>query len=208
MASCLHETLSFVLSVRTLTGLLCKHEAHVFSLKNESGQDFQGILETRSVDALKCQRQHCRLKLTARSMTTVAKKSNADCISALCFIACPKKLVFCGLLMNLSETSHGDFPPQRRWEQAPCVSRRKACPRTGVLRSSDDTLCNFEQASRHETLDFALKCSDPCGPPWPRQCGCISMPKGLSAKDVSERPFVMNTLLRSRLFKKHQVDGR
>ena len=40
------------LSVLTLTGLLGKRGARV-SLKNESGQDFKGIPETRSVDALK-----------------------------------------------------------------------------------------------------------------------------------------------------------
>ena len=30
------------------------------------------------------------------------------------------EMVFCSLLMTLSETSHGDFP-RRRWEHAPCV---------------------------------------------------------------------------------------
>ena len=67
-----------------------------------------------------------------------------------------------------------------------------ACLRTVVLRSSDETLYNFERglspqsrwatfmpskpsetaksiSSRHETLGFVLKCSDPRGPPWPTQ---------------------------------------
>ena len=90
------------------------------SLKNENGQDFQGILDTRSVDALKCQRQHCRPKLTARSMTAVAKKSNADCNTALCFNACPQT----GVLRSSDKTpcnfARGLFPPLR-WKNAPCV---------------------------------------------------------------------------------------
>ena len=96
-----------------------KHEARV-SLKNEIGQDFQGILETRSVDALKCQRQHCRLKLTARSMTAVAKKSNADRISALCFTACPQTGVLRSSDKTLCNFARGLSPPLR-WKNAPCV---------------------------------------------------------------------------------------
>ena len=30
---------------------------------------------------------------------------------------------------------------------------------------------------RHETLGFVLKCSVPHEPPWPTQCGRISLPK-------------------------------
>ena len=57
------------------------------------------------------------------------------------------KLVFCGLLMTLSATSHGDFPHNvvgsMRADRTSelCFT---ACPRNGVLQSSDDTLlCNF-----------------------------------------------------------------
>ena len=142
----------------------------------------------------------------------VAKNSNADRNSALCFTACPRTGVLKSSDDTLCNFERG-LSPQRCWEHAPCVRRRNACPRTGVLRSSDDTLCNCERglspqrrwatfmpskpsetaksiSSRHETHGFVLKCSDPCGPPWPRRCACISMPKG-------ERPRFFSRVSRS-----------
>ena len=53
-------------------------------------------------------------------MTEVAKNSNADCISALCFTACPQT----GVLQTSDDTlcnfARG-LSQQRRWENAPCV---------------------------------------------------------------------------------------
>ena len=48
-----HETLGFVLKCSDFQGPPWQTRGARVSLKNESGQDFQGILETRSVDALK-----------------------------------------------------------------------------------------------------------------------------------------------------------
>ena len=48
-----HETLCFVLKCSDSQGPLWQTRGARVSLKNESGQDFQGILETSLVDALK-----------------------------------------------------------------------------------------------------------------------------------------------------------
>ena len=81
-------------------------------------------------------------------------------------------------------------------------------PRSGVLRSSDDTLCNFERglfpqsrwatstpskpsetaksiSSRHETLGFVLKCSDPRGPPWPTRRMGMSELRSVERSEVN-----------------------
>ena len=123
----------------------------------------------------------------SRNDCGVAKNSNADWNSELCYIVCPRtgvlkssddtlcnftrglseqrrwenarqtasrhsaslpvnKLMFCSLPMTLSATSHGDFSHNvdGRTQRIPALCFT-ACPQTGVLWFSDDTLCNFKR---------------------------------------------------------------
>ena len=58
-----------------------------------------------------------------------------------------QELLSLGLPMTSSATSNGNFPHNVVESKADRISALcfTACPRTGVLQSSDDTLCNFER---------------------------------------------------------------
>ena len=82
----------------------------------------------------------------SRNDCAVAKNSNADWISELCYIACPRTGVLkssddslCNFTRGLSPTTSIGACSEDRIP-ALCFT---ACPQTGVLQSSDDTLCNF-----------------------------------------------------------------